>query len=149
MQKHGHLLKKFGAGVINSLAEMYAKAIQEKGTPLENVVGFIDSTKIQICLSCGRGSLLLVTYSGHKYFHFLIYQTVTTSDGLMYYMYGPEVGRWHDMTLYQVSGLGNVLEVVLAISDKQRCLYGDATYLLRPWLQTLFLRLDATEQEIL
>ena len=66
------------------------------------------------------------TYSGHKRFHCLIYQTVTTPDGLMFYLYGPEVDLRQDMTLFRESGLGNVLKQVLVINGKKYCLNGNA-----------------------
>lgn len=33
----------------------------------------------------------------------------TTPDGLLFYIYGPEVGQRHDMTLYRESGLDGIL----------------------------------------
>ena len=39
-----------------------------------------------------------------------MYQTVTTPDGLLFYMYGPEVERRHDMTLYRECGLDGILK---------------------------------------
>lgn len=148
-ETHGDVLETFREGMIAERAELYAKAISEKGAPLTNCVGFIDCTKIQMSRPGGRSSLQRSSYSGHKRFHCLIYQNVTTPDGLMFYMYGPEVGRRHDMTLYRESGLGEVLEAVLVINGKQYCLYGDAAYILRPWLQTAFPRTNASADEIM
>lgn len=145
----GNLLTTFRETLMRERAEMYAKAIQEKGAPLDNCVGFIDCTKIAMARPGGHGALQRASYSGHKRMHCLIYQTVTTPDGLMFYMYGPEVGRRHDMTLYRESRLGEVLETVLVIDGKQFCIFGDAAYLLRPWLQTAFPSLNASAQDIL
>ena len=71
---------------------------------------------------CGRAVLQRSTYSGQKRVHCLIYQTITTPDGLKFYLYGPEVGRSHDMTLYRQSGTGDVLEEVLLVNGKQYCI---------------------------
>lgn len=116
VHKHGHLLKTFWAGVMNSRAEMYVKAIRGDGTPLNNVMEFINCTTIQICRLGGRGFCQRVTYSGHKRSHWLIYQTVTTPDGPMYYMYSSKVERNHEMTLHHECSQENVLEVVLVIT---------------------------------
>lgn len=126
---------------------MYAKAIHEKGAPLTNCVGFIDCTKIQMSRPGGIGANQRTCYSGHKRFHCLIYQTVTTPDGLMFNLYGPEVGRRHDMTLFRESGLNDVLRDGLMIGGNQYCLYGDAAYVVRPWLQTAFNRVGATPEQ--
>lgn len=61
----------------------------------------------------------------------------------MFHMFGPDVGRRHDLTLYRDIGLGAILEEVLLIDGKQYCLYGDVAYMVRPWLQTAFSRLTA------
>ena len=55
----------------------------------------------------------IACYSGHKRMSCLIYQTVTTPDGLIFSFYGPEVGRRHDLTLLRNSGLNNDLESCL------------------------------------
>lgn len=130
-------------------SEMYAKAIQEKGAPLDNCVGFIDCTKIAMARPGGHGALQRALCSRQKRMRCLIYQTVTTPDGLMLYMYGPEVGRRHDLTLYRESRPGEVLETILSIDGKQFCIFVDAAFLLRPWLQTAFPSLNASAQDIL
>lgn len=149
VELRGKLLTTFRESLMKDRAELYAKVIHEKGAPLDNCVGFIDCTKIAMARPGGHGTLQRSTYSGHKRIHCLIYQTMTTPDGLMFYMYGPEVGRRHDMTLYRESRLGEVLEAVMVIDGKQFCLFGDAAYLLRPWLQTAFPRLNASVQDML
>lgn len=145
----GHLLENFRASLMGPRAEEYAKAIHDRGAPLDNCVGFIDCTRIEICRPGGRGILQRSTYSGYKRKHCLIYQTVKTPDGLLFYMYGPEVGRRHDMTLYRERNLGAVLQVVLVINGTQYCIYGDEAYVMRPWLQKAFPRLSATAEELL
>lgn len=147
---HGNreLLETFNAPLMQRRAAMYADAIKKRGALLDHCVGFIDCTRIEMARPGGRGVLQRSTYSGHKRIHCLIYQTITTPDGLMFYMHGPEVGRRHDMTLYRESGIGAVLEQALVIDGKQYCIYGDAAYMLRPWLQTAFPRVLATPQQV-
>lgn len=61
----------------------------------------------------------------HKRIHFLIYQTATRPDGMRVYIYAAEIRRSHDTMLYS-------------------CIFGNAAYLLLPWLQTAFHWLNAT-----
>ena len=141
----GHLLD-FRPGLMTSRAASYAAAINEKGATLDNVVGFIDYTKIQMSRPKGHNSLQKATFSGHKRFHCLIYQTITTPDGLIFHLHGPEVKSRQDITLYRASGLDSILRDTLLIKQKQYAIYGDAAYFHRPWLQVAFPRLNATAQ---
>lgn len=136
-------------GLVRKRAELYVKKIYERGAPLNNCFGFIDCKLVKRCRPGGRGTLQRASYSGHKWVHCLIYQTITTPYELLFYIFGPEMGRRHDMTLYRHSGLEPVLEEVLIIDRKQYCIYGDATYLLRAWLQMAFRRSTVTPDQIL
>ena len=145
---NSHLLSSFQTELMTARAPAYAAAIHAKGAPLLHCVGFIDCTKIQMTRPGGSAVLQRSVYSGHKSFHCFIYQTVTTPDGLLFYMYGPEVGRRHDMTLYRESGLDGILQSTFNNGGVQYCLYGDAAYILRPWLQTAFPRLGASAEQL-
>ena len=149
VQIRGHLIETFCTEMMEETTEMYAKAIHEQGAPFSNRVGFIECTKIAMCRSGGRRSLQSSVYSRLKRFHCLIYQTITTPDGLMFHLFGPEIGRRHDITLYRQSGLRGILETSFVISGKHYCIYGYAAYLLRPGLQVAFPRLNATPEQLL
>lgn len=95
----------------------------------------------------GVGENLRKCYSENKWFHCLIYQTITTTDDLMFYLYGPEVDRRQDMTLYLQSGMNESFQEGLAIGGNQYCLYGDSAYLVRRWLQNAFSRVGATLEQ--
>lgn len=142
-----HLLEVFRSGLMGRRAEIYSAAIKERGAPLENCVGFIDCTKIQMSRPGGSGAIQRSCFSGHKRFHCLVYQTVTTPDGLMFNLYGPEVGRRHDMTLYRESNLDAVLQEALLVDGRQYCIFGDSAYVLKPWLQTAFPRVGSTSAQ--
>lgn len=148
VEEHGHLLETFRLPLLAARAETYAKSIKEQVVPLDNCVGFIDCTKIQMSRPGGRCALQRSVYSGHKRFHCLIYKAITTPDGVMFYMYGPEVGRRHDMTLYRESGIGPTLEEGIFINGKQYCIFGNAAYILRAWLQTTYPQTNATASEL-
>ena len=53
------------------------------------------------------------------------------------------MGRRHDLTLLRNSQIELTLQENMLIDGKQYCIYGDAAYLLRAWLQTAFPRLTA------
>lgn len=132
---------------LRSRASAYANAIAEAGAPLPRCVGFIDCTKIKISRPGGHGSLQRSVYSGHKRMHCLIYQTLTTPDGLMFPLYGPEVGRRHDLTLFRQSQWDATLQSSLTIGDEQYYIYGDLAYVLRPWMVCPYYTARATPEQ--
>ena len=144
VQLRGHFFETFRSDLITERAELYSAAIHEKGAPLEHFFGFLDCTKIQNSRPGGVAIKQRVCYSVHKRFHCLIYQTITTPVGLMFYLYGTEVGRRYDMTLYTESGLDVSLQQVMVGDGKQYCLYADAAYILRVYLQVAFPRASST-----
>lgn len=78
-----------------------------------------------------------------------MYRSVTTVDGLMFHLYGPEIELRHDMTLFKQNGIGQQLQSAKMIDGRQYCAYGDAAYILRAWLRTDFGRAQATENQLL
>ena len=149
-EAQGHLLLDLKEGLLVQRAEMCADSITNAGAPLDSFVGFIDCTKIKMTRPGGHGGLQRSCYSGHKRFHCLIYQAVTTPDGLLFNLYGPEVGRRHDLTLLRQSGLQDSLQNCLHINGRQFYIYVDAAYVLKPWLQVAFPRAGASlERQIL
>lgn len=83
----------------------------------------------------GHVGLQRARYSVHNRFYCMVYQTVTTPDGLIYHFYGPEVGKKHDMTLFQRSGFPTLLSTCLYVNGKQYALFEDSAYIMRSWLQ--------------
>lgn len=65
-------------------------------------------------------------------------------DGLIFSLYRLEVGQRHDMTLLRNSGLKYRLCEGPLIGNLQFHIYGDATYVLRTWMQTAFDRATGT-----
>lgn len=126
---------------------MYAQASRYKVSQLYNCIGFINCTKIQMSRPGGVRADQRTCYFGQKRFHCLIYQSITSSDGLMFYLYGPEVGRRHYMTLYRQSRLILSLQGGLVTVGNKYCLYGDAAYHVRPCLQTAFSLVGATLEQ--
>jgi hypothetical protein len=128
----------------------YSRALNDV-VPLKNCVGFIDCTKISISRPGGESANQRALYSGHKRYHCFSYQTITTPDGLVFHMYGPEEGRRHDTTLYRKSNMDHHLSQSLTTTgdgSEQFCIYGDGAYLMRPWLQVGFGRQSATPEQL-
>lgn len=111
---------------------MYATAVKKKGAPLNECIGFIDCTKIQMCRPGGRGANQRSVHSGHKKMHCISYQTITTPDGLVFALWGPEVGRRHDLTLLRKSGWEVIFSENLILNYIQYYIYCDSAYNLRP-----------------
>jgi hypothetical protein len=110
-----HLVTSSKVNLLASRSHTYAKAIFDRGGPLDNCVGFIDCTKIQMARPGGRGSNQRANYSGHKRFHCFSYQTITLPDGLLFSDYGPEDGRRHDIKLYSKSNMDAILSNCLLV----------------------------------
>lgn len=142
------LLTSFRHDLLQDRAELYAEAVADRGGALDNCVGFIDGTKIDMCRPGGPDVNQRANYSGHKRKHCLGYQTITVPDGLVLHMFGPAEGRQPDVVMYARSGMEEHLRDNLLIGEKQYCIYGDAAYRLRPWLCTAFPRRTATEGQI-
>ena len=101
--------------LLRDRAALYAECIQLKGAPLDRCVGFIDCTKIRMQRPGGINAFQRSFYSGHRRMSFLSCQTITTPDGLMFSLYGQEVGRRHELTLLRGSGINEKLEGGLLI----------------------------------
>ncbi|PXF47633.1 hypothetical protein BWQ96_02612 [Gracilariopsis chorda] len=144
----GHLVTNLQSELLQSRAHIYSEAIRRRGSPLPRCVGFIDCPKIEMCRPGGLASNQRSCFSGHTRKHCLKYLTISTPDGLIFYLYGPEVGRRHDMTVMRRSDIESNMESSLVIEGTQYYVYGDPAFGLRPWLQTAFDRENATEDEL-
>lgn len=64
--------------------------------------------------------------------HCLIEQTLSTSDGLVFALHDPEVGRRHDLTFHRESNWEPTLQNYLNVEGEQYSIYGSLAYLLQP-----------------
>lgn len=127
-------------------ASTLATCVAEKVSALENCIGFIDGTVIEIARP-DDAALQNICYNGHKRKHALKFQAVTTVDGMFYHMFGPVEGRRHDWTLYARSELDEQLEDVMVVDDVQYCIYGDSGYNERAFLEIPFQGSSLTENQ--
>lgn len=101
--------------------------VKDKVSALDNCVGIIDGTVIEIARP-DDVELQRMVYNGEKRKNALTFQVVNTADGMFYHVYGSVEGRWHDWKLYYQSCLHKQLEYTLLISEHQLCLYEDGGY---------------------
>ena len=132
LQAKGNLVTDLREGTLTVRAELYLDSVKMTGAPLTSCVGFIDNTKIRLTRPGGHSSYRSRCYSGHKRIHCLMSQIITAPYGLIFPLYGPEVGRRHDVNLLSESGIEERLENCLLIIERQFYLYVDAAYMLRP-----------------
>lgn len=139
MTAQGHLVTtSIPAQYMARRAVRFADRILEKSQGLDNCVAFIDGTVIGVSRPGGHGIDQRVVYNGHKRKHALKYQAITTPDGMCVHLFGPEVGRRHDMFLYAASGADAMLEGILEIDGRQYVVYGDSGYSARVFLEIPF-----------
>jgi hypothetical protein len=91
---------------LKKMAPEFASTIKNKGCLLDNCIGFVDGTNRE---TCRPGVVQQVFYSGHKHYHSLKYQSLTTPDGLISHFFGPFPGSKHDMSMYDTSGLEEIM----------------------------------------
>lgn len=53
------------------------------------------------------------------------------------------------MALFHESRLHGVMSVSMHINGKQNAMYGDSSYVMRPWSQVAFVRANATAERVL
>ncbi|ETV69901.1 hypothetical protein H257_14500 [Aphanomyces astaci] len=126
----------FNEKLVAKNIDRYYSAVASKGTPLSNVFGFIDGTKIQTCRITATGdgaNLQKQIFSGHKLIHCLNYQGVTAPDGICVHFFGPVEGRRHDATMLRESGLIKYLGGRRNVFWG-KAMYGDPAYGIVPYL---------------
>lgn len=72
---------------------MYAEELHAKGAPLYKCVVIIYCKTFHMCRPELNGVNQLSSYLGHKRMHCIIYQILTTPDGLIFSLFGLEVGK--------------------------------------------------------
>lgn len=108
---------------IGSQLEVFSNAVFRKCNGLRSCWGFIDGT----ARACARPSTdQRALYSGHKRVHCIKFQNITTPDGIISHLYGPEAGRHHDLYLLSRSGIREIIQDNPDFNGY--ILYGDSGY---------------------
>lgn len=141
-KKWGKLLLNFGENkwFTRGVQIEFASLVHSKGAPLENCIGFIDGTARPICRPKRYQRNV---YSGHKRFHCLKFQNVTTPNGIILQMSLPYLGSKHDAFLLK----DTLLMEQLQLYCKGFCLYGDEGYPLRSQLMRPYSSTNLTEEQ--
>lgn len=143
----GRLVHKVDMQRIGPYLPRFAAAVQDRGAALERCWGFIDGTARDICRpSLGQREV----FNGHKRFHCLAFQGVTTPDGIIAQFYGPEPGCHHDQYVLARSGLVDELGGYMAANHpagEHYYLYGDKGYAISDMIMTPFKGAQITGDE--
>jgi len=89
-QRHGRLLYWDSERINANVMQAYAAAVNRKGAPLPNCIGFIDGTVRPLCRPSRHQRQL---YNGHKRQHAIKFQSVMAPDGLIIHLSRPFPGR--------------------------------------------------------
>lgn len=116
---------ELGGALLRQRAHLSAKVIEEYGTYFDNCVGFIYCTQIQMQRPIRTNSNQRCINSEHKRFLLIPCQTNTTSDVLLFAMYGLKEGIQHNLTFLKKSGWNNILKETLLIDSEYDCIFGD------------------------
>ena len=110
----------------------YCNAIQAHGEPSGKIWGFIDGTHKFICRPKKNVADQRYFYSGYKKDHTMVFQGVTTPDGLISSISGPFEGRMSDWGIWVESKLQNkLLAHAFKANGEEIFLYGDGAYTLQ------------------
>ncbi|CAB1109359.1 unnamed protein product [Ectocarpus sp. CCAP 1310/34] len=140
----GHLVRDLQVDAILPKIGDFCEAISSRGSPLPRCWGFLDGTIRKICRP-GRWQRMY--YNGWKRPHALKYQAVDSPDGIIRQLWGPALGRRHDVALLGESDLLAVL--MQSFNDAQGepyYLYGDPAYQNSPWLMSPYRGLLTPEE---
>ncbi|CAM9606471.1 unnamed protein product [Laminaria digitata] len=103
----GHFVDQMQVDAILHKIEIFCQVISDRGAPLSRCWGFIDGTVRKIARPYRFQG---VYYNGWKRVNALKYQAVDSPDGILRQLWGPMLGRRHDVTLLGKSGLLACLE---------------------------------------
>lgn len=78
-------------------------------------------------------------YSGHNSMNFLIYQSVTKPDGMIFSLFGTEIGSRNYLSVIRSSGIEEILENCLNVDRVQHYIVADNAYVLQPFFQVVVL----------
>ena len=105
--------------------------IVEKGSKLQNIVGFVDGTRLNV--SRPRNSMLQWALYNAKYGHNIAYLSVQGPDGLMMHFDGPYPGKDHDSKIF----LQSTIETIMEMFASGFAIFGDSAYGLSRTLITI------------
>ena len=112
-------------GITTQRVIHYSNIITTKFNAIQQIWGAIDGAFRASCRPTHNQKLL---FSGHKRMHGQKFQSIVTPDGLIVSLWGPELGKSHDLTLLRESNIMNILQPHVIDNDTIYFLYGDSAY---------------------
>lgn len=121
-----HLLLWDHVRLTPELLTRCTEAVQEKGCLLRETFGFIDGTAMRICRPMRDQEEF---YSGHKKYHCIKFQAITTPDSMIVHVGGPFIGRHNDAGMLIRSQIRHYLAAhARSAGGRQLVVYGDEGY---------------------
>jgi len=124
--------------------EVYADALQAKGCPLRNCVGWADGTHVPVCRP--GGGLQMPFYCGHHKVHCFQALGLMTPSGMLA-AFGPFDGSTHDAMAADIVGLDQLIEEHMTHGDNEYKLFLDAGYPIGRAMITPFRRIRSQSRE--
>lgn len=118
--------------LLQNRARIYVNCIAENRAPLPNCIGFMDGKNIFMFRPGGPNVNQRACYRGHERKRCVISLSVTTTDGMIFYLYSPEVKCRQDMILYRESGPDEASEKHAVVHGEQFYVHGDAAASVAP-----------------
>lgn len=109
------------------------------GGMVGNIWGFIDAT---LRKTCRPFALQHLAYSGYKKCHGLKYQSIATPDGFVACIHGPFIGRQHDASVLDETGINHTLMTLMPRDGSNGpiyAVYGDSAYRQSYWIYCGFI----------
>ena len=140
------LLSNFNHTILSpQKLRLYADAVFMKGSPLDNVWGFIDGT-LRPCSRPTRDQRAV--YNGHKRVHGIKFQSITIPSGIIANLYGPVEGRRHDSAMLRMSAILPLMQrYCIDPNGAALSVYGDPAYPLSPQLMAPIKGANLTRQQ--
>ncbi|CAN0139238.1 unnamed protein product, partial [Pylaiella littoralis] len=141
----GHLVIELQVDAILCKIDDFCLAVEEKGAPLPMCWGFLDGTVRKISRPSRQQRLY---YNGWKRVHALKYRAVDSTDGIIRQLWGPMLGRRHDVALLGESQLlQSMMDSFHDAAGEPYYIYGDPAYQISPWLMAPYKRVLTPEQQ--
>ena len=114
--------------------QVWADAVRQRGSPLDNFLGFIDETLVLVCRPIQYQEII---YNGYKRTHGIKFQSIMLPIGMIGHLFGPVKGRKHDASILIDSGILLYMENhMLDGQDRPFYLYEGSAYPLARALDT-------------
>jgi hypothetical protein len=121
-----HLLRFDPTRLTREKLAEYGQIVHLNGAPLDVISAMIDGTLRKNARPVKNQRIL---YNGWKRIHCLKYHALLAPDGIVIHLYGPVEGRRHDETVFQQSGVSDILDKHFWAPDGRALfIYGDPAY---------------------